>query len=63
VSQDRDLAFFAETTLNNENSVAIYQAINQIKVNHQAIIGHFKSIKLTDPVLSNVLDNLQLMDT
>jgi hypothetical protein len=60
-----DLAFFAETTLNNENSdsVAIYQAINQIKVNHQAIIGHFKSSKPTDPVLSNVLDNLQLMDT
>jgi hypothetical protein len=57
-----DLAFFAETTLNNEQSVAIYQAINQIKVNHQAIIGHFKSSKPTDPVLSNVLDNLQLMD-
>ena len=57
-----DLAFFAEITLNNENSVAIYQAINQIKVNHQAIIGHFKNNKPTDPVLSNVLDNLQLMD-
>lgn len=57
-----DLAFFAETTLNNEQSVAIYQAINQIKVNHQAIIRHFKSSKPTDPVLSNVLDNLQLMD-